>query len=108
MERPCLLVPRPAARVACAGQKPDFPLRLGGRERKAAALAQGGAASLFNRTKILGMGGEHHLQHLDQVLRQMEAIGDLHRLGRAAARALGIGGGTLFRSVRDRPATSGA
>jgi hypothetical protein len=44
-------------------------------------------APLLGRAQVLGMGGEHHLQRLGQVLQQVEAVGDLNRRGRTVAGA---------------------
>ena len=76
-----------------------------------AVPAHGLAAGLVDRAKVLGMAGEHHLQRLGQVLQQMEAVGDLHRLGRAASRALSVGAGAiagdhLDTGMRAQPAAS--
>ena len=48
------------------------------------------ATGLFHRPQVAGMGGEHQPQHLGQVLQQVEAVRDLHRVRRAVTAALGI------------------
>jgi hypothetical protein len=45
---------------------------------------------LLGGAQVASVGGEHQLQRLGQVLQQVEAVRDLHRLGRAAAGSLGI------------------
>src|SRR6201987_5425129 len=85
MECPHLLVLSLAPLVARASPEPGSLLRLGRREKKTAVLAYGLAAGLVDPAKVFGMDGEHHFQHLGQVLQQVEAVGDLHRLRRAGS-----------------------
>jgi len=44
---------------------------------------------------------EGGLQRLGQVLQEVEAVGDLHRLGRAAPDAVGVGAGAIAGDHRD-------
>ena len=101
MECPHLLVLSPAPLVPRASQEPGSLLRFGGRQKKIAVPAHGLAAGLIDRAKVLGMAGEYHLQHLGQVLQQVEAVSDLHRRRRTAARALSISTGAVACDHRD-------
>ena len=49
------------------------------------------AMGLLGCVQVRGMGAEHPLQRLGQVLQPVESVRDLHRPGRAMARALGKG-----------------
>src|SRR5689334_14997172 len=93
MECPHPLVLSLAPLVARASQEPDPFLRLGGRENKIAVLAHDLTAGLIDRAKGFGVDGEHHFQHLGEVVQQMEAVGELHRLRRAGPRTLAIDAG---------------
>ena len=55
----------------------------------------------LDRAQVLGVRGERGLQRLGQVLQQVEAVGDLHRPGRAAPDAVGVGAGAVARHDRD-------
>ncbi len=81
---------------ARSGQDLGLGLRLGRRDGHPAVLSGPGlSAPLLGRTQVLGMGGEHHLQHLGQVLQQVEAVGDLNCPRRTVAGALGVGAGAI-------------
>ena len=76
--------------------------RPGRRDRHGTAV---GAASPMprplDRAQVRGVRGERGLQRLGQVLQQVEAVGDLHRLGRAAPGAVGVGAGAVARHDLD-------
>jgi hypothetical protein len=58
-------------------------------------------SGLFDRAQVASVGGEHQLQRLGQVLQQVEAVGDLHRLRRPPACALGIHAQSVTRDHRN-------
>jgi hypothetical protein len=50
---------------------------------------------LVDRPQAGGVRGERGLQRLSQVLEEVKAVGDLHRLGRTAPDPVGVGAGTI-------------
>ncbi len=81
-----------APRSAPGRQKPCLRLGLGWRDGHGAMLSERRVVTgLLGCVQVRGMAAEHHLQRLDQVLQQVEAVCDLHRPRRAMARTLGKG-----------------
>ena len=56
---------------------------------------------LFGVPQLPGMAGKRHFQRLGRVLQQVEAVGDLHRIGRAIAACRGVGAGAITRDHLD-------
>jgi aldehyde:ferredoxin oxidoreductase len=85
-----------ASLPASCRQHPGRCLRHAGRHGEGAVFGGHGlTAPLLDRAQVLGMGGEHHLQRLSQVLQQVKAVGNLDSRGCAVAGALGIGTGAI-------------